>query len=205
MIYPNERQVEYWTSRVIEDYFENLGFVVVVLPISQNLEKHIPLDHMFAGSDIKVFGLQYKRLYPKPDHWKLDPNQHNWLRTYSWIYYAFSTIKSINEHRNALHQTLFAQNSFIHSSRIHLENIGIGNSPVVCQRWGGFVDKLFECSFGWKVDDGENIQQVGGISNELFGALVDIYILSIDTGIVIRTSPFIREIGEAEEDDFGFE
>jgi hypothetical protein len=68
--YPHERQVEYWISRGIEEYFSNEGYDVVVIPNSPRVEKLVPYDHLFAGRGIKIFGLQYKRLYPgSEDFW----------------------------------------------------------------------------------------------------------------------------------------
>lgn len=63
MPYPHERQIEYWTSRAIEDYFDNEGYSILVLPNSPRIEKILPYDHLFAGKGVKIFGLQYKRLY----------------------------------------------------------------------------------------------------------------------------------------------
>ena len=95
MSYRHERQIEYWTSRAIEEYFANQGYSVVVIPNSHRAENLIPFDHLFAGNQIKVFGLQYKRLYPQRDHWHLEEEQHRRLRGFSWIYYALSEVRSI--------------------------------------------------------------------------------------------------------------
>jgi len=77
MPYPNERQIEYWTSRAIEDYFDNEHYNVVVVPNSQHVEHWVPFDHLFVSRGVKAFGLQYKRLYPNPDHWRLNDWQHH--------------------------------------------------------------------------------------------------------------------------------
>jgi len=37
MPYPNERQIEYWTSRAIEDYFDNERYNAVIVPNSSHL------------------------------------------------------------------------------------------------------------------------------------------------------------------------
>jgi hypothetical protein len=42
-----ERQVEYWTSRGIEDFFLDNGFEVPVFPLTQLTEAAIPSDFLF--------------------------------------------------------------------------------------------------------------------------------------------------------------
>lgn len=86
MTYPNERQTEYCTSRAIEEYFENRGYPVVAIPNSQRAEKHVPFDHLFANHRLKLFGLEYKRLYESPHHWRLSRDQHHRLFAFPWIY-----------------------------------------------------------------------------------------------------------------------
>ena len=104
--YPHERQIEYWVNHAIEDYFENQGYNVIVLPNSNRVEKVIPYDHLFAGRGIKVFGLQYKRLHnASEDYWLIDIPQLRQLSHFKWIYYALPQITSIHQHRNALHLT----------------------------------------------------------------------------------------------------
>jgi hypothetical protein len=95
-IYPHERQIEYWVIHAIEDYFENQGYDVVVLPNTQNAENKIPYDHLFAGKGIKVFGFQYKRLQNGTnDYWSIDIAQFRQLSSYKWIYYALPEKTSI--------------------------------------------------------------------------------------------------------------
>ena len=91
--YLKERQIEYWTSRQIEDFLLNEGFDVFVNPIPQNLEKLLPADFVFQSTKLKLFVFQYKALYHNSvDHWKLSSQQHKTLQTFDWIYYGFSEI-----------------------------------------------------------------------------------------------------------------
>lgn len=95
--YVPERQSEYWTSRQIEDYFENSGADVHTIPIPQQIEKMLPADFVFLPEHkVKLFGFQYKALYGDKygDYWKLESNQHNTLQSFSWIYYGLSELKS---------------------------------------------------------------------------------------------------------------
>jgi hypothetical protein len=71
--YIYERQVEYWTSRDIEDFFLNDGFQVSVFPLTQLTEENVPSDFLFldTGSS-KIFGIQFKALYKNDeDFWNL--------------------------------------------------------------------------------------------------------------------------------------
>jgi hypothetical protein len=62
--YIYERQVEYWTSRGIEDFFLDNGFDVLVYPLTQLTETDVPSDFLFRDqSTKKLFGLQFKSLY----------------------------------------------------------------------------------------------------------------------------------------------
>ncbi len=115
MTYPHERQIEYWTSRSIERFFEAMGHDVLVLPNSQRAEKEIPFDHAFymGDGDLKIFGLQYKRLMHKSnyDYWKIDSDQFNKISKYDWIYYALTEIRSIDDSSSAPFLTLIVRHS----------------------------------------------------------------------------------------------
>jgi len=112
--YIHERQSEYWTSRAIEDYFLDLGFEVLTLPIPQNIEKMIPADFIFFDKQrTKLFGLQYKALYKeRRDYWPINKEQHQQITHYKWIYYCLSELKSSAEHRTALHQVRIVDTGF---------------------------------------------------------------------------------------------
>ena len=103
--YVYERQVEYWTSRQIEDFLMNAGFCILPIPMEQRIEKYIPADFIFPATElVKLFGIQYKVLYKNgKDHWKLNKQQHDRLKKFPWISYGFSELKSITQARNSLH------------------------------------------------------------------------------------------------------
>src|SRR5689334_16901835 len=103
--YVYERQVEYWTSRGIEDFYVDSGFEVIVLPITQLTEAHVPADFIFFDQQTtKLFGLQYKALYHNGhDHWNINQQQHTKLRQFDWMYYGLSDLKSGTQQRTALY------------------------------------------------------------------------------------------------------
>lgn len=200
MTYPNERQTEYWTSRAIEEYFENKGYPVVTIPNSQRAEKHIPFDHLFAGQRLKLFGLQYKRLYPSPDHWRLEAHQHQTLQRFTWIYYALSEVTTIRDHRNTLHLTRFVRPSKLSWSDSYARLKGGDLSgPGMYARWGGFAQGLLQCTFGMVVASYGQLQDILGPIREVGTFLADIYLITPDSPrLVIRQSPSIAELPEGE-------
>ncbi len=88
--YLYQRQVEYWASRQIEEFFLDSGFQVLVFPLTQLTERDFPAGFLFLDSDSGIiFGLQFKALYKNgEDHWNLDEIQHEKLRGYDWVYYG---------------------------------------------------------------------------------------------------------------------
>ncbi|WP_287416973.1 hypothetical protein [Oceanithermus sp.] len=215
MKYPNERQIEYWTSRAVEEYFDNEGYTTIVLPNSQHAEKHLPYDHLFAGEGIKIFGFQYKRLYPgnQEDYWKIDINQYNQIQKYSWIYYALSEVNSIARRRNALHLLVIMSSIQMHgivnstsaSQQFNLNRSRIGVSKgVPYYRWGGFVQGLLSCKIGWKPSTEEELQVVFENARDIKDTLVDLYLVAPSLNTAIRMTPFIRDIEDTRDPfDFG--
>ncbi len=107
--YVPERQTEYWTSRQIEEHYLNAGFELLVFPLTQLSERHLPADFiLFDKHRAKVVGLQYKALYHNGnDHWRLTAHQHEQMRErFPWIYYSASELRSIRDHRNAARRQL---------------------------------------------------------------------------------------------------
>lgn len=198
MTYPNERQIEYWTSRAIEDYFDNERYTVVVVANSQRVEHQVPFDHLFVGHGLKTFGLQYKRLYPLPDRWRLTDWQHQQMQTYGWIYYALSGVKSVQEHRNALHLLQLVEPDFPYRSRLH--PLDLGDKPKIrYARWGGFVQGLFGCRFGWQPQSLEGIREALAVARDLAEMLIDLYFVAPRVQVVVRVSPFVADVGGQEE------
>lgn len=204
MAYPHERQIEYWTSRSIEEYFENLGYPVVVIPNSQRAEKRIPFDHLFANNRIKLFGLQYKRLYHSPDHWRLEQHQHDTLQRYPWIYYALSEVRSIGEHRNALHLTRIVQPTNIPwaESTARLQPNSLRGERAYA-RWGGFVQGLFHCYFGKVISNYNELRNELAPLADIDDLLINVYLITPDSqSLIVHRSPFIAELPSQDEGEF---
>jgi len=217
MAYPHERQIEYWTSRAIEDYFDNEGYTVVVLPNSQRIEKVLPYDHLFAGNGIKVFGLQYKRLHKgSPDYWRIDFSQYKQIAKFDWIYYALPQVKSIRQRRNSLHLlTIVTANalkskaaSFTGSQYMSLSTseLGFDANKVRYSRWGGFVQQLFACTMGWRPSTADELRTVFSDAGDLLQSMTDLYIVPLKPSVAFRITPFETNIENLEEGfDFGLE
>ncbi len=214
--YPHERQIEYWVSRAIEDYFDNEGYEVVVLPNSTRAEAALPYDHLFAGQGIKIFGLQYKTLHAaNQDYWSIDVAQFQQAVKFGWIYYGLSQITSIRQHRNALHLLALVTPSSLGNKiasapgslcRLMVSDIGIGSGRVPYSRWGGFVQGLFSCTRGWRPSSADELRSIFREARDLLGTLVDLYVVPLTTKLAIRISPFVTEIKNIENGyDFGLE
>ena len=214
--YPHERQIEYWVSRAIEDYFDNQGYDVVVLPNSNRAENAIPYDHLFAGRGVKVFGLQYKRLCAATeDYWRIDTRQLQRLCRFGWIYYALPQITSISQHRNALHLIAVAKSASLsrkiaqvnaHDYKLRCSELGLGSHRVPYCRWGGFVQRLFACTEGWRPTSKDELRSVLLDPGDLVDTLTDIYVVSLNTKgarLALRISPFITDVQGTFDYDFG--
>jgi hypothetical protein len=214
--YPHERQIEYWVSRAIEEYFDNEGYNVIVLPNSNRAEAKLPYDHLFAGQGIKVFGLQYKRLHEaNEDYWSVDIAQFKQISKFNWIYYALPQITSIRQHRNALHLLTITKSSSLKSRiasasasnyRLLKSDLGIASGKVPYFRWGGFVQKLFSCTEGWRPSNADELSSMFQEAHDLLSTLIDLYIVSLTTKLAFRISPFVTDLENIESDfDFGIE
>jgi len=217
MPYPHERQIEYWASRAIEDYFDNEGYTVIVLPNSQRTEKLLPFDHLFTVDGVKIFGLQYKRLYKgSSDYWNIDLAQYQQISKFNWIYYALPEIKSIRQRRNSLHLlTLVTPNALsdmVSSStgsylmRLSTSQLGTGVGKVPYKRWGGFVQSLFGCTTGWKPTNTNELRSVFVEARDLLQTMIDLYIIPLKPSTAFRITPFETSIENLEEGfDFGLD
>lgn len=155
--YVAERQVEYWTSRCIEDYFLFAGIECVSFPLQALVEQHLPADFVFhTGSQMKLFGIQYKALYRPEESWHLDASQHAHLEIFPWIWYGLSELRSAQDRRNALHHLLLKEPRFPYSSRLARKSLSS------YRRWGSFALGLQECTVGVRV----------GSEGEFFDAVV---------------------------------
>lgn len=216
--YPHESQIEFWISRAVDEYFDNLGYDVAVLPNTRAAEKAIPYDHLFAGQGVKVFGFQYKRLKEGPsDHWEIDIPQLKQLLNFPWIYYALPEITSIRQRRNALHLTIIAASKSVDkiiktanttSQGLKRTDMGFGQNKAPYSRWGGFVKALFACTEGWRPTSSSQLQAILADSPSLFEDLSDIYIVPLsisDSRLAIRLSSSVTNTQDQLDYDFGID
>ncbi len=206
--YPHERQVEYWVSHAIEDYFENEGYDVTVLPNNNRAEAALPYDHLFAGQGVKVFGLQYKRFHSSAqDHWLIDVAQFRQALKFDWIYYALPDIASIRQRRNALHLVRIAKSSALdrristatgRNHRLLPSDMGIGRGKTPYYRWGGFVQSLLACGEGWLPGNADQLRSVFR-DDDLQSTLVDLYVISLDAKLAIIMTQSALDVQDIDD------
>lgn len=160
--YVAERQIEYWTSRQIEQFFLQEGFECVAYPVSQSVEKHLPADFIFGtrGHLVKLFGFQYKVLYYNDaDCWMINRAQHSTLANFPWIYYGLSDVRHVSHHRSALFALRIKSNNFSFRSRLSTR----ASSPY--RRWWSFSLELLECRAGTCVSSAQHFGELLRPSN----------------------------------------
>ena len=197
--YVYERQVEYWTSRQIEDFLMNAGFYIFTYPIEQRVEKYIPADFIFRVDGlVKLFGIQYKVLYKNSkDHWKLNKQQHSTLQKFPWISYGFSELKSITQARNSLHYLRLYKNNIPFVSKVNYPD----PSRLFFTKWAAFYKKLLDCNEGFKVRSRDELMNaltpyIGGQLPdrviEIIGEMADIFIINVESKEAVHLSPQLR-------------
>ena len=152
--YVSERQVEYSTSRQIENVFRNAGFDMSVRPIEQNTERYLPSDHIFYVNGLaKIFGIQYKVLYRNgEDHWRMNARQHSTLQRFPWIYYGLSDLKSDTGIDNSLnHLRLYKNNIRLRENNHFMSKLRV-SSKKSYTGWATFYEELLQCNRGFKVN-----------------------------------------------------
>jgi len=194
--YVYERQGEYWTSRLIEDYLFDFGFEVIALPIPTHTEYLLPADYIFFDRRLtKLFGLQYKALYHNSrDHWQLDEHQHRTLVLYPWIYYCLLELREIKELRLALHLARLAKANFPYRSELY---------PIAPERfsdysrWATFYREVERCRRGVLVSsEGQLKQLLTAGSDEpsldrISREAIDIFLIDFASRHAIHYSPFL--------------
>jgi len=190
--YLPERQVEYWTSRQLEEFFLHAGYQISVFPLRQRVERYIPADHIFNSSElVKLFGIQYKALYHNSfDFWKLTPHQHQCLSAFDWIYYGLSDLKSGSQYRNSLHYLRIYDTSFNFISKFKADNNDI------YYRWAMFFERLKDCTFGVRVSNESElrsslesfISKVPTLVESEIDNIVDVFAVNMDSLKGIRIS-----------------
>ena len=157
--YIYERQGEYWTSKLIEDYLVDFGFEIIVLPIPTHIENLLPADFIFFDKRLtKLFGLQYKALYHNDrEHWNLDEYQHRTLALYPWIYYCLLELREVKELRVALHLARVAKPSFPYKSKLYPSGRDRFSDY---SRWATFYRQLEGCRNGVLVTSEEHLEEL---------------------------------------------
>jgi hypothetical protein len=194
--YVYERQGEYWTSKLIEDYLLDFGFEIIALPIPANIEYSLPADFIFFDKLLtKLFGLQYKALYHnKRDHWQLDEHQHRTLELYPWIYYCLLELREAKEFRAALHLARLAKPSF--SYRSELYPVGPERFSDY-SRWATFYRELEHCRRGVLVSSDDHLKQllIAGSDDPSLSRIsreaTDIFLLDFASRHAMHYSPFL--------------
>lgn len=196
--YVYERQVEYWTSRQIEEFFLDAGFEVLVFPLTPYREPLIPADFIFFDKQrSKLFAFQYKALYHNEvDFWPIDPKQHHKLADFPWIYYCLSELKSTRDHRAALHLARIVKANFKFRERVYLNR----ENGLIYSRWGAFYQGLERCTHGIPVS---SLEQFRNLLNpfeylepplELSRLMVDIFIVDFESRHSVRFSSQLRDV-----------
>jgi hypothetical protein len=201
--YPYERQIEYWTSRAIEDYFLDSGFEVLVFPVAQVLEREVPFDHLFFDQHTnKIFVFQYKRLYSNgEEYWHLDLRQHETLQRFrDWIYYCGTEVRHPREHRNALHLCQILAVDLPYRSRL-LADRRQDNEKVWYWRWGGFVNSLNACRVGKRIYTREDLAEALALVGRLQEMLVDFIFTDLTERRIAHLTPFLRDTSEVYKEE----
>jgi hypothetical protein len=193
--YIAERQVEYWTSRQIEDFFFNAGFNIFVYPVTQKIERYLPADFIFAGDKVKLFGFQYKVLYQNAsDYWKLAQRQHETMKKFPWIYYAFSDLTNVTDFRNSLYYLSVKEPTFPFVNKLEKKNL----SHLSYCRWAAFYKGLLSCLQGLKIDNMNDLRRnltlyTDNLSETPMIDVADIFIVNFNQNKSIHFSPQLRD------------
>jgi hypothetical protein len=155
--YIYERQVEYRTSREIENVLTNDEFSVAVHPLTQLTERSLPTDFIFFDRQTKkLFGFQYKVLYHNgSDHWVLDAEQHRQLQSFDWIYYGLSDVTSPQTLLDALAHLRIVPVDFDYEPQ--LTYVQFPQSKYF--RWTDFFEGLHACKYGRKMSTPEELRE----------------------------------------------
>lgn len=189
--YLYERQTEYWTSRGIEDFYADAGFEIVTFPLSMKTETIIPFDFVFfEKSTCKIFGIQYKTLYHNDqDFWMLNEGQHFKLQKYrDWAYYCLSEMTSAQDHRIAIHKSIFVPVKLNFTSKLY-----VGKLDTMYYRWGGFIGGLKSCTIGQRVTSRNEIEEViyplkEDFIEEIDKNLIDLFIANLEERRLLHLS-----------------
>jgi hypothetical protein len=201
--YVYERQVEYWTSRAIENFFLDAGFEVLVFPLTQLVERQVPSDFLFLDTATnKIFGFQYKALYQNgDDHWNLEATQHATLGKFAWMYYALSDLKAPSHHRNALHYLRVLCPGFAFQPKLSALAWKQNGLPPYF-RWAAFFEGLCSCKHGCRIKGSAELQRALWVDEdraaprEILELADEVFVANLDARRVVRyTSSLAPERG----------
>lgn len=199
--YIYERQAEYWISRQIEEFFLDVGFEVLVFPLTQYTEHLIPADFIFFDRRrSKLFGFQYKALYRNnADFWQINREQHEKLAHFPWIYYCLSELKTTRDHRAALHLVRIIETRFKFSEKLYLKDL-TGNKGFIYRRWGAFYQGLDRCTKGVQVSTPEELRDLLKPKNkpdlpwELSKLMIDIFIVDFESRHSVHLFSLLQDV-----------
>jgi hypothetical protein len=194
--YVYERQGEYWTSKLVEDYLFHFGFEIIALPIPAHIEYLLPADFIFFDKKhTKLFGLQYKALYHNDrEFWHLDERQHRTLELYPWIYYCLLELREVRELRVALHLARLAKSSFSYRSELYPDGKERFSDY---SRWAIFYREVERCRKGVLVTSEEHFQELltAGTDDPSLSRIsqeaTDLFLVDFSSSQAIHFSPFL--------------
>ncbi|MEH1893677.1 MAG: hypothetical protein V7K92_31110 [Nostoc sp.] len=192
--YVAERQVEYWTSRQIEEFFLDAGHQILVYPIEQRIERYLPADFLYnIDSPIKLFGIQYKALYHNgSDYWKLDQRQHDTLGSFPWIYYGCSDLRKSSDFRNSLHYLRVYENNKPIPPKLLPER------RIFYTQWAVFYEYLLSCKRGEVTSTREKLIDLLSpytaqvIRQDSINNIVDVFAFNIESKNTVKLSSQLR-------------
>lgn len=196
-----ERQTEYWTSRAIENFFHDEGYEVSTFPLSGVTEGELPLDYVFWSPRFaKMFGIQYKALYGNGDeHWPIDVAQLAALKNIPWAAYSLSEMDDPRQWRSALHRQaiVFPAKVDLRPGSVRIERRDLGER-IRYARWGGFIEMIERCQFGFKVDGKADLRAelnrlVQSPNRELL-QMVDLFVADKEERKVLHLDPIMKDI-----------
>jgi hypothetical protein len=187
--YITERQTEFWSAEQIRRDFERRGFECKTYAMSQKLEADIPADFVFGiGGRVRIFGVQFKALYPTPDHWRIDKTQHATLQSFPWIYYGLSELTGGHQEKDALELLRMKNPAFQYQPRIYREHTG--SKP-----WSDLQRRLLRGQWGEAVNDEADFQNIFAHVWDVpllvreGNNMADLFLTNIDARRVARLSP----------------
>jgi len=186
--YPDERQVESWTSDQVVESLEAVGVRVVSYPLNPRSERQLPADFIFIDEGrSKIFGLQYKALYANhEDGWRLSTRQHRMLTRYPWVYYGLSDLRRVSDHRVALHMLRFVRAADMPvPARESAGRVRVRTSDVRrYSRWGPFLESFRRCRVGIRVRSRSHLHEL--VPPSLAEVLHDLFVVDWERSEAVR-------------------